>query len=219
MSDRPTKDLRLSGRFRWGAHLLISLLRDGRPRTVTRDLSENRFVFVDASYEPSGRSGVGGICYDASGNVLSWFGSEVPSSFLKVLQSCFGSERATVIFELEALAVAVSLELFAHLISKRNIVMYTDNSGVHGAFVRCWSENEVGSALAFLAAKREFDLQAFFYYDRVPSPSNPTDAPSRFAYELPDDLRAECTAVTLEKTLKCALEECHASSGAGQRGH
>ena len=219
LSDRPTKDLRLSGRFKWGAHLLISLLKDGRPRTVTRDLSENRFVFVDASYEPSGRSGVGGICYDASRNVLSWFGSEVPSSFLKVLQSCFGSERATVIFELEALAVAVSLELFAPLLSKRNVVMYTDNSGVHGAFVRCWSENEVGSALAFLAAKREFELQAFFYYDRVPSPSNPADAPSRFAYELPDALRAECTAVTLEKTLKCALEECHASSGAGQRGH
>ena len=129
----------------------------------------------------------------------------MPSSFLKVLQSCFGSKRATVIFELEALAVAVSLELFAHLLSKRNIVMYTDNSGVHGAFVRCWSENEVGGALAF--------------HDRVPSPRNPADAPSRFAYELPDDLRAECTAVTLEKTLKCALEECHASSGAGQRGH
>ena len=91
LSDRPTKDLRLSRRFRWGARLLISLLRDGRPRTVTRDLGENRFVFVDASYEPSGRSGVGGICYDASRNVLSWFGSEVPSSFLKVLQSCFGS--------------------------------------------------------------------------------------------------------------------------------
>ena len=138
---------------------------------------------------------------------------------LKYSRAALASERATVIFELEALAVAVSLELFAPLLSKRNVVMHTDNSGVHGAFVRCWSENEVGSALAFLAAKREFELQAFFYYDRVPSPSNPADAPSRFAYELPDALRAECTAVTLEKTLKCALEECHASSGAGQRGH
>ena len=219
LSDRPTKDLRLSQRFRWGARLLISLLRDGHPRTVTRDLSENRIVFVDASFEPSGKSGVGGICYDAQGRVLSWFGAEVPPSFLKVLQSCFGAERATVIFELEALAVAVALELFANLLSRRNIVMYTDNSGVHGAFVKCWSENEVGSALAFLAAKREFDLQAFFYYDRVPSPSNPADAPSRFACGLPCEIRAECTADTLEKTLKCALEECHASSGAGQRGH
>ena len=151
---------------------------------------------------PSGKSGVGGICYDAQGRVLSWFGAEVPPSFLKVLQSCFGAERATVIFELEALAVAVALELFANLLSRRNIVMYTDNSGVHGAFVKCWSENEVGSALAFLAAKREFDLQAFFYYDRVPSPSNPADAPSRFACGLPCKIRAECTADTLEKTLK-----------------
>ena len=178
----PTALLRTSScrsGFRWGAHLLVRLLRDGHPRTVTRDLSENRLVFVDASFEPSGKSGVGGICYDAQGRVLSWFGAEVPASLLKVLQGCFGVERATVIFELEALEVAVALELFANLLSKRNIVMYTDNSGVHGAFVKCWSENEVGSALAFLAAKREFDLQAFFYYDRVPSPSNPADAPSK----------------------------------------
>ena len=91
----------------------------------------------------------------------------------------------------EALAVVVALGLFKDHLSGRNVVVYTDNSGVHGTFVKCWSENAVGGALAFLAAQKEFELQAFFYYDRVPSHSNPADAPSRGIVLQEGNLRAE----------------------------
>ena len=205
LSDKPTKALGLSQKFRWGAGYLVELLQSERPRTVSRDLGDNRLVFVDASFEPEGYSGLGGICYDANGKVLKWFAGPVPTDLLKVLQGCFGETRETVIYELEALAVVVALELFKKHLAGRNVVVYTDNSGVHGTFVKCWSENAVGSALAFLAAKKEFELQAFFYYDRVPSHSNPADAPSRGAVLMEGQLRAECAASVLEEVLKCAL--------------
>ena len=205
LSDKPTKSLGLSPKFRWGAGYLVELLQSEHPRTVTRDLGDNRLVFVDASFEPEGYSGLGGICYDANGKILKWFSAPVPTDLLKVLQGCFGETRETVIYELEALAVVVALELFKKHLAGRNVVVYTDNSGVHGTFVKCWSENAVGSALAFLAAKKEFELQAFFYYDRVPSHSNPADAPSRGAVLLEGKLRAECAAGVLEEVLKCAL--------------
>ena len=169
----------MSRRFRWGAEYLTELLKSSHSRVVSRDLGDNRLVFVDASFEPDGYSGIGGICYDAQGQVLSWFSAPVPNDLLKILRSCFGTLRETVINELEALAVVVALELFKAHICQRNVVVYTDNSGVHGTFVKCWSENAVGGSLAFVAAKLEFDLQAFFYYDRVPSHSNPADAPSK----------------------------------------
>eukprot|EP00439_Symbiodinium_sp_Y106_P000371 s10188_g1.t1 len=179
LSDRPNKDFSVTSRFRWGAEYLVELLKSEHSRVVSRDLGENRLVFVDASFEPDGYSGLGGICYDAQGKILSWFSAPVPNDLLKILQRCFGTLRETVIYELEALAVVVALELFKAHLYQRNVVVYTDNSGVHGTFVKCWSENAVGGSLAFMAAKREFDLPAFFYYDRVPSHSNPADAPSK----------------------------------------
>ena len=205
--DRPNKDFSLSRRFRWGAEYLTELLKSPHSRVVSRDLGDNRLIFVDASFEPDGYSGIGGICYDAQGQVLSWFSAPVPNDLLKILRSCFGTLRETVIYELEALAVVVALELFKAHICQRNVVVYTDNSGVHGTFVKCWSENAVGGSLAFMAAKLEFDLQAFFYYDRVPSHSNTADAPSRGILLHEVRLRAECTASFLVEALKCALQE------------
>ena len=58
-------------------------------------------------------------------------------------------------------------------------MVFTDNSGVHGSFVKCWSDNPVGNALAYFTAWMEYELHAFVYYDRVPSPSNPADDPSK----------------------------------------
>eukprot|EP00439_Symbiodinium_sp_Y106_P008285 s10472_g1.t1 len=179
----------------------------GASATMLNVRSLAGFRRLDASFEPDGYSGLGGICYDAQCKILSWFSAPVPNDLLKILKNCFGTVRETVIYELEALAVVVALELFKKHLCRRNVVVYTDNSGVHGTFVKCWSENVAGGALAFMAAKLEFDLQAFFYYDRVPPYSNPADAPSRGILHQDACLRAECTADVLVEALKCGLRE------------
>ena len=89
------------------------------------------------------------------------------------------SNCETVIYELEALAVVLALKTFEGALHNRCGVIFTDNSGVHGSFVHCWSDNPVGNALAHAAALKEFELHAFLYCDRLASPSNPADAPSR----------------------------------------
>ena len=172
----------MTSRFRWGAEYLIELLKSEHSRVVSRDLGENRLVFVDASFEPDGYSGLGGICYDAQGKILSWFSAPVPNDILKILQRCFGTVRETVITNWK-----LSLWLWLLSSSKRTFTHVTlwctqTNSGVHGTFVKCWSENAVGGSLAFMAAKREFDLQAFFYYDRVPSHSTQQMLPQEASY-------------------------------------
>ena len=43
----------------------------------------------------------------------------------------------TVIYELEALAVAVALKLFDSHLCHHNVEIFTDNEGVHGSFVKC----------------------------------------------------------------------------------
>ena len=88
---------------------------------------------MDASFSPNGFSGVGGLVLHMSGNTKAWFGEQAPEDLERALQSNFGTERETVIFELESLAVYLSLQLFETTIRSANIVMFTDNEGVHGA--------------------------------------------------------------------------------------
>ena len=49
-----------------------------------------------------------------------------------------------MIFELEAIAVLIALRAFASFLQGANIVLFTDNEGVHGAFVRCKSSSAYG---------------------------------------------------------------------------
>ena len=132
---------RLSDRALDACKYLLQMLVAGRPREVSSRLTEVFHIYVDASFSPNGFSGVGGLVLDMSGNIKARFGEQVPEDLVRALQSNFGTERETVIFELESLAVYLSLQLFETTIRGANIVMFTDNEGVHGAFVRNWTEN------------------------------------------------------------------------------
>ena len=98
---------------------------------------------------------------------------------MRALQSNFGTERETVIFKLESLAVYLSLQLFETTIRGANIVMFTDNEGVHGAFVRNWTENAFVQKIIDEVGTAEECLNVFIWYERVPSSSNPADTLSR----------------------------------------
>ena len=84
-----------------------------------------------------------------------------------------------MIFELEALALAISLEVFKPFVERRSLVAFTDNEGVFGTFVRGHSDNARCSALIEFFGQSEEDLESPCWIDRVPSSSNPADAPSR----------------------------------------
>ena len=64
-------------------------------------------------------------------------------------------EKKTAIYELECLAVAIALDVFSSHLSHRNIVPFTDNEGVHGTLVRCWSDNRIGDGLAGVCQRRK----------------------------------------------------------------
>ena len=82
-------------------------------------------------------------------------------------------------FELEALAIVAAVKKFTQWLEHRNIVIFNDNEGVHGAFVRCMTENSAGQRLIEATCEAEELLGGMFWYERVPSSSNPADRPSR----------------------------------------
>ncbi|CAE7390692.1 car, partial [Symbiodinium sp. CCMP2456] len=165
--------------MRQSMQVLLSLFEHGRPRRVAATWSSVVHVYVDASFDYDGYSGIGGMAYDSSGNILGWFGSEVPKHVLDAICTYGGTAHETVIFELEAIAVLLALRSFASFLKGANIVVFTDNEGVHGAFVRCKSASVYGHQVITCACDVEESLDCLVWYERVPSSSNPSDCLSR----------------------------------------
>ncbi|CAE7240138.1 unnamed protein product [Symbiodinium sp. CCMP2456] len=159
--------------------VLLNLFEHGRPRRVAATWSSVVHVYVDASFDYDGYSGIGGMAYDSSGHILGWFGIEVPTNVLDAICTYGDTTHETVIFELEALAVLLALRSFASFLKGANIVVFTDNEGVHGAFVRCKSASVYGHQVITCACDSEESLDCLIWYERVPSSSNPSDCLSR----------------------------------------
>ena len=76
----------------------------------------------------------------------------------------------------------IAFHLFAKALSNRSVVVFTDNQGVLGALVRGWSTSALGHAITVQVCILEEGLHSYFWYDRVPSSSNPSDPLSRNDY-------------------------------------
>ena len=163
-------------------HALLQLRRfllHGKPRPIRARKDSFVHVYVDASFEPGSHSGLGGVVYGPGGGVLAWFGYKVQERHLTKLLRGRDRVRETVIFELEALALAICLSIFHTFVERRGAVVFTDNDGVLGSFIRGHSDNEVCAELIEYFGQCEEDLENVCWLDRVPSGSNPADKPSR----------------------------------------
>ena len=86
-SSRP-RGLELGDKLTWAIKHLLALLKEGHPREVSRRLAHTRLVFVDASFEPGGYCGIGGLVFSETGCLRHWFGCKVPNSLVTLLCQC-----------------------------------------------------------------------------------------------------------------------------------
>ena len=123
----------LSDTTRHALSQLKRFLLRGRPRPIRARQDSFVHIYVDASFEPGLSSGLGGVVYGVDGSALAWFGYDVQECYLSKLFSGRDRERETVIFELEALALASCLSVFGAFVERRGAVVFTDNEGVLGS--------------------------------------------------------------------------------------
>ena len=152
-------------------HALCQLKRfllHGKPRPIRARRDSFVHIYVAASFEPGGSSGLGGVVYGVDGSALAWFGYDVQECHLSRLLSGRDRERETVIFELEALALAISLSVFGTFVERRGAVVFTDNDGVLGSFIRGHSANDVCATLIEYFGQCEEELENVCWLDRAP---------------------------------------------------
>ncbi|CAE7034142.1 unnamed protein product [Symbiodinium sp. CCMP2592] len=101
---------------------LRRLVSSNQSRSISRQLGNVVHVYVDASFSDEGKlCGIGGMAYDHKGSLLQWFGENLDASLVSQVMTSF--ER----------------------VKGKNVVVFTDNEGVHGAFVKCWTVSQFAS--------------------------------------------------------------------------
>ena len=158
---------------------LKHFLEEGRPRPVRARRDDYVHIYVDASFEPNGHGGLGGVIFSSSGFPLSWFEHKVDDQYITVLRTEGTRTKETVIFELEALVLSICLDVFRPFVDRKGVVVFTDNEGVFGCFVRGHSDDIMCIPLIEFFERCEESLETICWIDRVPSSSNPADDPSR----------------------------------------
>ena len=101
--------------------LMVHLLNQNSPRTVSTVHTDWFHLYVDAAFEPEGFSGIGGLLLDSQGMCIGCF-SEVVGPYL--LATIMRPDQKTSIMELEALAIYVALDLFKDLIRGTRLVVF-----------------------------------------------------------------------------------------------
>ena len=123
-----------------------SCLRDVRellirntPRKIEASQAEVIHIYVDASFDYSDYSGLGGMLVDMSEKVVSVFSVKVDTV---ALDEIMYKGQKTVILELEMMAVLAAMKVWKELIKTCRVVLFTDSEAVRGAFLKSWSGND-----------------------------------------------------------------------------
>ena len=96
------------------------------------------YIYVDASFDYSDYSGLGGMLVNMSGKVISFFSVKVGT---RTLDEIMAKGQKTVIQELEMMAVLAAMKVWKELMKTCRVVLFTDSEAVRGAFLKSWSAN------------------------------------------------------------------------------
>ncbi len=155
------------------------LLAQNTPRKIEASQAEVLLhIYVDASFDYSDYSGLGGLIVDMSKRTLSFFSTEVDK---RTLDDIIAKGQKTVIQELEMMAMAVlaAMRVWRTLIRACRVVLFTDSEAVRGAFLKSWSANEDSDKMINLIFQVEEEFDIPVWIEMVPSQSNPSDILSR----------------------------------------
>jgi hypothetical protein len=182
-------DLHLSGKNSklWSDQLSLALtfakelLSTAAPRRVSLiDTTAPIIVFTDGAFEslPDGSflASIGAVVIDPVTNTRSIHDGMVPNDLVALWQKIVGAQ---LIGQVELYPILAIRLLYQELLENRRVLYFIDNDSARDALISGTSKS-----LASMTLLTEFHLveslkPSYPWYARVPSSSNPADAPSR----------------------------------------
>eukprot|EP00435_Cladocopium_sp_Y103_P073783 s444_g45.t1 len=93
------------------------------------------------------------------------------------------SQKKTIIFEAELLALILAFALWKDALQTKSIICFVDNNSARDVAISGCGRNTVAKALIEFLLKLEMATSTTPWYGRVPTPSNVADDPSRGCYQ------------------------------------
>ena len=155
------------------------MLKRSLPPVVLARRQELLYMFTDASYEPHNATwpcGVGGVLFKAVGRPVGAFSSPIPSSLKRQLGE---NTKRVIIFEAELTAILCGLMLWAAQLSHAPVVVYVDNNSARDVAISGAARSKTANDLLEVLLGIEMQAGVTAWYQRVPSPSNVADKPSK----------------------------------------
>ena len=146
---------------------ILDTLGKCKPRTVSwRSPAQPILLFTDASYE-GGRSGIGAVLVDTLGGKPEIFDGEIPEDVIRHWQST-GQDQ-----------IISQADMLRTRLAGRRVIYFIDNEAARHSILIGTSGKDSMQRLA--AAFHAVDLHhpSIAWVERVPSESNPADAPSK----------------------------------------
>ena len=113
----------------------------------------------------------------------------------------FRHRKDSQIMGLEMLAIGLGVSSFAHLISKRRVVIWSDNTGAETAVKSGKAKAFDHTCLAHCLWVQLIKLKTEVFIQRVPTEVNIADLPSREEYSLLESIGAEWVQPRLDQLL------------------
>ena len=172
------KTSKLDGDLITALQAMALRLDTSRPRVVSSSVVRCWHIFTDAAYEQNTKTGgLGGVLFDDSANVSSWFGVEVSED---VSIAMGGKTKQSLIYELELVASLVALRLWGRDSAENLHVCYRDNDSARFSLIRASGANDVANHFLSKYLKWEAENNISTWFARVPTEASIADFPSRF---------------------------------------
>ena len=154
----------------------VNLLRDESPRILSSSMiTDVVHLWTDGAWE-SGIAGVGVAVHDCFAGMGWVYEGRVPAKILDKWRSEVGEQ---LICEIEMFAVLATLLELNTFLSARRVIWWIDNDATRAVIIKGASRSWAMHELARLFSELDSRCPSMWWVCRVPSFSNPGDAPSR----------------------------------------
>ena len=170
-----TVPLHLLPDLRAALHALAHAISSTPARLIRVALHLPIILFTDGSYEVDEGMRVGGVLFDRIHGKMEYFGARLSAEAEQTLLQ--SSKNPITAVELAAALLAVLL--WQSVLSGQAFIAFVDNDAAKHAVVRGYSSVADVAVLAAHIADAEINHQTLGYWERVASPSNLADPPSR----------------------------------------
>jgi hypothetical protein len=157
--------------------MLFEMLQNSTPRKVQlRATRPSVILYTDGAVE-QGEATCGGIIFPPGGKA-EFFSLRIPDEWTKAWSDS-GTRHAVA--QAEAFPVLVAKLTWAKYLQNAQVLLFTDNEVIRAGLIKGHSANLSTYDILNAIGAEDYKADAVQWVARVPSASNPADAPSRMS--------------------------------------